>query len=364
MIMMMTNSAQQIISLYNNMYLGSLSEPGMRATVDKLSFHTPSFSVGKGAQLIIQPLPTYLNGNSFNRNGYLFTDAYKQPQYGQKAYLNIPERVNLTISNFKGTPYCSVTINPNKLYHNYKAVDSFDMTISAIESINNYLNQYGFELDFSTSSIYRLDAMKQRYSPDSLITYHPILDSMASKWQKRRTFDQTYVFGNNQHQTIFYDKSDELKLDKKNLIRCEVRALNKSSVSAIFGIKNLYDLFEISESHLNKAYNTHLTNKVFGDIYSNQNISSIYEVMKYYVGQYGQSGVQKCLMAFGVLHLQSEFNFDRIIGDVILNSGSSTSSAKRWGTKSKKMHRELSSIMDSATCDHARLFQNILSFAS
>jgi hypothetical protein len=346
------------------MYLGSLSEPDMRATVDKLSFHTPSFSVAKGAQLIIKPQPTYLNGNTCNRNGYLFTDAYKQPQYGQKAYLNIPERVNLTISNFKGTPYCSVTINPNKLYHSYKAVDSFDMTISAIESINYDLKQYGIEVDFSTSSINRLDLMKQQHLPDSLMAHHSIFESMAAKWQKRRTFNQTYIFGNNQHQTNFYDKSDQLKLDKKNLVRCEIRASKKSSVSAVFGIKNLYDLFEISESHLNKAYNTHLTNKVFGDIYSNHNFSSIYEVMKYYVGQYGQSGVQKCLMAFGVLHLQSEFNFDRIIGDVILNSGSSTSSAKRWGTKSKEMHRELSSIMDSATSDHARLFQNILSFAS
>lgn len=362
--MMMTNSAQQIISLYNNTELRSLSEPNMYATVDKIRLKTTSFEVSKKAQLTIQPVTVNLNGESNHRNSYLFTDAYGKPQYGQKAYLNVPERVNLSISNFKGTPQCSISINPNKLHHKYKAVDSFDMTLSGVESIQYELKEYGIEFDLASSLIIRLDMMKQKQLSDSLMAHHLVLSSMAGKWQKRWSYNQTYVFGNDQHETMFYDKGEESKLAVENFIRCEIRALKAKSVRAIYGLKTYSDLLNTDSLHLNNAYNKHLIDRVIGEMNPKHSYCSIIDIIQFYVNHYGQSGIQKFLIAFGMLFIREELHSDKILYDAILNSGSHPSSAKRWVCKFRKMLRQLSSIMDGRVWDQSRLYNNILSFAS
>jgi len=345
--------------MYNNSYLGSLSEPF--ASIDKLTFSTSEFEIANNSPITISPHITSLSGEALVSLTPLFTIGSNYI-YGKKAYINDPQ-FNLTIKVDHFKSYLQFSFCPNKLFHPYLPC-SFDQALDSITYINSLLRDNGVYVDLESLDVIRLDLMKQRQLEDSLLSHHTVLSSLRAKRQYSRTFDDTYVIGNTQHETIFYDKSIESKIDVPNLIRCEVRAKRKKTVSRLFSIESVKDLMSSNGDKLTTSYNSHLYANVFANVSNETRYQTEVEILKRTLEKYGQNGVQKYLMSTGVDQVMSAFGSLDNIKKALLDSGVHISSVKRWKKDIASMYQERASMQALSTSHTSRLLENIYSFAS
>jgi hypothetical protein len=346
--------------MYNNSHLGSLSEP--LASIDKLTFSTSEFEIANNSPITISPHITSLSGEALVSLTPLFTIGTNYI-YGKKAYINDPH-FNLTIKVDHFKSYLQFSFNPNKLFHPYLPC-SFDQALDSITYINSLLRDNGVYVDLESLDVIRLDLMKQKKLNDPLSAHHTVLSSLRAKRQYSRTFDDTYVIGNTQHETIFYDKSNESKLDTPNVIRCEIRAKRKKTVSRLFSIESVNDLMSSNGDKLTTSYNSHLYANVFTNVSTETRYQTEAEILKRTIEKYGQNGVPRYFMTTGVDHVMSAFGSLDNIKKALQQTSLSDRKIRDWiNTKIPSMYQERASMLALSTSHTSRLLQNIYSFAS
>jgi len=352
------------MSKYNNRHFVKETFTNPICAVDKVQLVTPDFHISPDAKLtIVQSNYTLNDGVSECSNIPLFKTGGRYI-YGQRAYRN-SDRCNVSISVIRDRPYLQVTFNPNKLYHPYEPTPSFDMMIENIRTVQAQLGDDGIHSYLGTARITRLDAMKQKQLDDPLTAHHNIFGLFKAKRQFVRTYEDTYVIGNKQHQTIAYDKGIEQQLDIKNLVRVEVRALKSKSVEGIYGYRQLDDLYNSNTPHLTAKYNHHLTSKVFvssepqGELFVTKEI----DLLSHYITT-GKNGVAVYLRQKGIEHILTTFGSIEAFVKVLVNCGMSRMTANNWYNTLTREHTYYLSIVSDRLSNNSRLYNNIYSFAS
>lgn len=347
--------------MYNNSHSPTLSVAN-HASIDKITLSTTEFDILNSCPISIQPHLFTLSGDSDSHSSPLFKSSSGHYVFGKKAFLNESD-FNLDINNDNGASYLRVSFNPNKLFHPYLPC-SFEQALDSVEQISGRLQENGVFLDIDRSNIIRLDLMKQRYLSDPLSSHHLVLGSLRAKRQHSRTFIDTYVVGNTQHETAFYDKSNESNLDTPNLIRCEIRAKRKKPVAKIFGIETIKDLMSSNGNELTQRYNSHLYANVFVGASNETELQTQKDILFWSVNKYGQNGVQKFFQLVGIHEALKIFGSLDGIKNVLKEVGLSKRGIERWTKNISTMHRDYLSVLDYSLNDHSRLLSNIYSFAS
>lgn len=351
---------------YNNRHLNtSRIQKANFATLDKLEFHTSEFLVNDNSSIVIQDKPHTLS-ESIDADKYdqpLFITSSGRPIRGYKAYINT-DRFNLTIQSFQGTSTVRVSMNPNKLYHDYKPTPNEPEMIRQILSIKDDIDREGVLIPFFDCNVSRVDLMKQRTFTKPLSLHHPIFASMSAKRQFKRTFNETFMIGNRSHQTIFYDKSIESKIpNQSNLIRCEVRTLNGKTTQRNFGMRTVKDVMSYDLPTLTNLYNTHLRDRVFNTSYENiGNMMQGIELIKHLASQTSRplemfvdiKGVEGIITTFG--------NIDTFIDAMVHENIIS----RDGGNKQRRKLNQLSmfNTLDIDGVYMNELIDNVYAFAS
>lgn len=349
--------------MYNNSTLSPLRLQTPLASIDKVSLFTPSFQVQNRSNLTVQPHSFSLS-EGLKDHFPLFTDTSGEPVHGKKAFANT-EQMNVTIERRAGSEFLTVSFNPNKLSHYYEPTTDTTQMRAQICLVEAELSKLGVLVDYEAMRLFRLDLMKQRQFTQSLSTHHGVLMSLSAKRQASRAYLDTFLIGNKQHQTTFYDKAVEAKIPNvSNLIRCEVRALRSNSVNRIFSVNTLKDLFSTDLEALTDRYNTHLRESIFQHRREpNEALSSEIKKLEYYLQQSPRAGVNLYLRSVGIEQVVNRFGSIEAFTDTLVNLDLSRQKAHEWKRKLAVSHSEAIQFSNRAKSETARLFDNLYSFA-
>jgi hypothetical protein len=353
--------------MYNNRHLSPLRlQTTNHASVDKVHIWTDNFAVSPHSDLDIQPhnlnLSELSSGQEYRAPLFTLTDGTEIQAH--KAYKNT-DSFNLTIQRQSGSSYLTISFNPNKLNHYYEPLTDRTLREAQILAVRDSIYSLGIDFDFEGSKLPRVDLMKQRQFPDELINYHQVLQSISAKRQSGRAFNDTYIIGNQSHQTVIYDKSVEAKIpDKSNLIRCEIKALKGRSVQNLFNLRSVSDLIQADEDYLTEVYNQHLRDRVFVTYSpSIQQISTELKTLEYFMEKDSRNGVNNYLKHKSILEVVSIFGSIEAFTKHLHEMGLSRQVAHRWKSKLISMTRESIALKDRANSEMAQLYDNIYSFA-
>ena len=350
--------------MYNNSHLSPLRLQTSLASVDKVSVFTSDFRVSPRASLDVQPRPFSLSQEEPEHDNPLFIDTEGRPVFGKKAYQNT-DRFNLDIQTRAGSPYLTLSFNPNKFAHYYEGTTDTAQMRAQISSVRHDIDQAGVHLDFDSLRLHRLDLMKQRQLSDPLSVHHSVLSTFSAKRQLSRAYLDTFLIGNKQHQTAIYDKAIESKVpNKPNLVRCEIRALRSRSVSGLFGVDTLSDLMQSDTETLTEAYNQHLRRNVFTNHTApNETLASETRILEYYLETSPRNGVNLYLRNRGIEHVFRTFGSVEALFASLVNIGLSRQKAHEWRRKLSQSYSEHIAFAKRAESETARLYDNLFAFA-
>lgn len=350
--------------MYNNSHLSPLRLQNTLASVDKVSLFTSEFQISPTACLDIQPRPFNLSEGQPEHEPPLFYDTEGRPVFGKKAYRNT-DRINLDIQTRGGSPFLTLSFNPNKFRHYFEGTTDTAQMRAQISSVTHDLTEAGISLDFESMTLHRLDLMKQRQLSDPLSVHHSVLSTFSARRQASRAYLDTFLIGNKQHQTALYDKGVEAKVpNMENLIRCEIRALRARSVSALYGVETLSDLMRTDIEALTEAYNQHLRRNVFTNhIAPKEGIASEIRIVEYYLDTSPRNGVNLYLRNRGIEHVFRTFGSVEALTEALVNIGLSRQKAHEWKRKLSTSYSEHIAFARRAESETARLYDNLFSFA-
>jgi hypothetical protein len=234
-----------------------------------------------------------------------------------------------------------------------------------ISSVGHELSENGIVLDFEGLKVKRLDLMKQRQLDEPLSSHRAVLSSLSAKRQTTRAYLDTFLIGNQQHQTTFYDKGVEAKVPNlPNLIRCEVRALRSRTVQRIYGIQTVSDLLTTDLETLTEGYNQHLKGSIFTHHQNpSENLASEIQKLEYYLQTYERSGVNHYLRNAGIEQVIRKFGSVEALVDTLQSLGLSRQKAHDWKRKLSVTHSEAIAFAKRSESETARLYDNLYSFA-
>lgn len=229
--------------------------------IDKIDLQTTDFGVKKIDRSIFginsntkqggSELPIYsdLTGNKIEANGYYHN--------GKIASYNVNKH-GLMIS-----------FNPSNKYHPFNLISTGTQLNDVIESVKSEMSEIGILANIETAKLTRVDVTRNAILNNPFQTYMPSLRLLKGKRQSNTEYPDGYLIKNKQHQTIFYDKSLKLQIDKApviiptNMARGEVRATKNKSVNRHFEINNLSDLLETAPDQINSFYKDYLNSIIF-----------------------------------------------------------------------------------------------------
>jgi hypothetical protein len=355
------------MSMYNNRHLSPLRlQTTNHASVDKVHIWTDKFTVSPYSDLDIQPhIQNLSEPSGKQKTEPLFTLTDSTDIMAHKAYKNT-DSYNLSIQRQSGNrPYLTISFNPNKLHHYYEPLTDKALREAQILAVRDSIYSLGIDFDYEGSKLTRVDLMKQKQFPDELSNYHQVLQSISAKRQSARAFNDTYIIGNQSHQTVIYDKSIEAKIpNKPNLIRCEIKALKGRSVQNLFKLHSVSDLIKSDEDYLTDIYNYHLRDKVFVTYSpSTHQISTELKTLEYFIEKDSRNGVNSYLKHKSILEVVSIFGSIDSFVKHIHEMGLSRQVAYRWKSKLIVCLQESIAIKDRAESRMAELYDNIYSFA-
>lgn len=352
------------MAMYNNSHSEPLRFQNTLGSIDKVSLWTSNFQVKPEATLTIQPRAFSLSNGPSETENPLFVDTDGRPIYGQKAFAN-SDRYNLTVERLEGSEFLSLSFNPNKFSHYYQGTTDTDQMRAQISSVGHELSENGIVLDFEGLKVKRLDLMKQRQLAEPLSSHRAVLSSLSAKRQTTRAYLDTFLIGNQQHQTTFYDKGVEAKIPNlPNLIRCEVRALRARTVQRIYGIQTVSDLLKTDLETLTEGYNRHLKGVIFSTHANpSENLASEIQKLEYYLQTYERSGVNHYLRNAGIEQVMRRFGSLETLADTLKNLGLSPQKANGWKRKLSITYSEAIAFAKRSESETARLYDNLYSFA-
>ena len=223
-------------------------------TLDTVHLHLTDYSIAEGNSLTIQPSPYMASTGEKVSDFHLFRDDTGREHTGARAYLNSPDRFQLTVQPFTRTQAgvnCFVQFSVPKVHYgnNYYSVGE-EGSQAVFKSIEQELWQAGIHTDIETADLCRVDTFKNIEPEEPFPSYSPVFGLLKMRRGVDRAYPEGFLLKNTQQQFCVYDKIAEMQKRKVEVshfpaqtMRFEHRCMNKDKVRAVFGFTSVHDLF-------------------------------------------------------------------------------------------------------------------------
>ncbi|NQV14866.1 hypothetical protein HQ531_05355 [bacterium] len=232
--------------------------------IDKIIVYTYKYKVKKHANITLSRPPVdYSTGEELEVGG-LWLEGFRSVS-GQKAYYN-DDLVNITIEKKR---FKSI-FNPNKIINGDKVgVLTHEQLLDSLRQVEQLINNLGIVVAFDDLQFSRIDLCKDIETIHNFERYIPALNLVSPIYMPNETArikKGSYLMSNRSRQYNFYDKGAQSSQGdrSKNRVRCEIRFMNKKSVTNSLGLSTLGELKDLSVfNSLSHTYRTILEEDFF-----------------------------------------------------------------------------------------------------
>lgn len=233
---------------------------GLIAGVDKIWLSTRDFQVRDGS-LLGSTIKTK-QGQKEADLPVILRDEQGKCFKGQQLEYRGQGKIDFYLGiNQKGL---SLQFNPSKVYHPYNLMNDVNDLSTINKQISDELNEVGIRLNTLDCNLSRLDLAKQDFMKRDLITYYPVFEFLDGKRMRGQSYQTGYTFMNGRHESCFYDKGEELKLQSiKGLFRAENRWKDTTLIRRSLGYSNFKDFLSSDCYEWTEHYNKYLDDKIF-----------------------------------------------------------------------------------------------------
>ena len=223
-------------------------------TLDTVHLHLTDYSIAEGNSLTVQPSPFMASTGEKVSEFHLFNDSTGREQRGARAYLNVPDKFQLTLQPFTRSQAgvnCFVQFSVPKVHYgnNYYSVGE-EGSQAVFKSIEKEMWQAGIHTDIETADLCRVDTFKNIEPEEEFSAYAPLFGLLKMRRGADTAYPEGFLLKNTQQQFCVYDKIAEMQKRKVEVsqfpaetMRFEHRCMNKSKVQAVFGFTSVKDLF-------------------------------------------------------------------------------------------------------------------------
>lgn len=316
----------------------------------KVFFSDGAFDVGRKHGLSVQPCPIDSAGEVKGKEKVLWKGGVP----ASKAYCNTNDfQVDIEPDNFQPGSRMSVKFSVPKVAtgSNYFMVDE-NTAVEGIRSIEQKLLDIGVSVSLDEGVVNRLDITRNIYTENSTPSYFKVLDSMQGKRLKKRSYGESFLFGNTKQQISVYDKNVEATLHgvdvsqfPQNTLRFELRlGTGKGGARKVYdatGLRSVKDFCQSGAmSGLGKFYVSYMKNDFFrtpvvGVVGMNDYVR-VLSMLKEYKGR---NFVNQYLMMYGASRIASQSSIETFVDAVIHVKGLNGEVART--TKSRMMKKIL-----------------------
>lgn len=240
---------------------------------------------------------------------------------GSKAVRNT-DKYNLTLSN-RG---CFVQMSLPKVLNddNTSSIDKTE-TKKALQFIEQDLRENGIHTNIFNQDLSRVDLFRGAITDNVFLNYVPIFQLLHGKRQNRRDYGTSFLYGNTQRQSMFYDKAVERAIRQgenikgsTNDVRCEHRLLTKKSVQPTGLVvtndllKSFNDLHQVYLKGVRSVFQSEDLEQSIQAVTSNEWTRLFYE-LKAERGRLTLRELDKVGALYGWHHILGLTSIDRII---------------------------------------------------
>lgn len=295
-------------------------------TLDTVHLQLNDYSIAEGNTLTVQPAPFIASTGEKVSEFPLFRDTSGRQYRGSRAYLNVPDRFQLTLAPFtkvEAGVSCFVQFSVPKVHYgnNYYSVGE-EGSQAVFSTIEKELWQAGIHTDITEANLCRLDTFKNIEPEEPFQSYAPVLSLLKMRRGVDRAYPEGYLLKNTQQQFCIYDKISEMKKRKVDIthypaqtMRFEHRCMNKGKVEKIFGFSSVSALFSGGYQKVKVKQIEQWQNNLFSQsIEEVMALGSrvIEEEMKYFKQKYERNWFDWFLKSYGIRYLAQVAGVDTV----------------------------------------------------
>lgn len=286
-------------------------------TLDTVHLQLTDYSIEGDNSLTVQPSPYIASTGEKVSEFHLFNDNSGREYRGAKAYLNVPDRFQLTLAPFTKSQAgvsCFVQFSVPKVHYgnNFYSVGE-EGSQAVFSTIEQELWQSGVHTDISEASLCRVDTFKNIEPEEPFASYAPIFNLLKMRRGVDRAYPEGFLLKNTQQQFCVYDKIAEMQKRRVEVshypaqaMRFEHRCMNKAKVEKVFGFSSVSALFSggyqaVKEKQIEQWQNNLFSQSVEEVMTLGSRV--IEEEMKYFKQKYERNWFDWFLKSYGVRYL-------------------------------------------------------------
>ena len=286
-------------------------------TLDTVHLHLTDYSIAGENTLTVQPSPFMASTGEKVSEFHLFKDNTGREQRGARAYLNVPEKFQLTIqplTRSQAGVNCFVQFSVPRVHYgnNYYSVGE-EGSQAVFNSIEKELWQAGIHTDIETADLCRVDTFKNIEPEEEFSAYAPLFGLLKMRRGADRAYPEGFLLKNTQQQFCVYDKIAEMqkrKVDTSHFpdqtMRFEHRCMNKDKVQKVFGFTSVHDLFSggyetVKQQQVNQWKNNLFSHTVEEVIQIGAGV--LQEEMRIFKQRFDRNWFDWFLKSYGAYHL-------------------------------------------------------------
>lgn len=286
-------------------------------TLDTVHLQLTDYSVSEESTLTVQPSPYLASTGELVSDFNLFRDNSGKMHTGSKAYLNVPDRFQLTLQPFSKSQAgvsCFLQFSVPRVYYgnNYYSVGE-EGSQAVFNNIQKELWEHGIHTDISEASICRLDTFKNIEQEEPFPSYAPLLGMLKMRRGVDRAYPEGFLMKNTQQQFCIYDKIAEMQKRKVDTspypdktMRFEHRCMNKQKVEKVFGFSSVSALFSGGYQEVKKQQVEQWRKNLFSQTVEEVitiGARAIEEELSYFKQRYERNWFDWFLKSYGAYHL-------------------------------------------------------------
>jgi len=286
-------------------------------TLDSIHLQLSDFTVSEENSLTVQPAPYLAETGDRLFDRHLFTDTAGREHTGTKAYLNVPDRFQLSMLPFQKAETgvnCFLQFSVPKVHYgnNFYSVGE-EGSQAVFTSIEKELWDNGIHTDLNSAEMCRVDTFKNIEPEEEFSAYAPLFGLLKMRKGVDRVYPESFLLKNTQQQFCVYDKIAEMKHRKVEVshfpamaMRFEHRCMSKEKVKTVFGFAKVKDLFSGGYETVKKQQVAQWQNTLFS--HSVEEVLSIgagvlQEEMQAFKRMYERNWFDRFLKGYGAYHL-------------------------------------------------------------
>lgn len=252
--------------------------------LDTLRLTLGDFEIAPDADLEVQPSVFNAKTGELRGRYPLFRRGSGFVE-GERAFHN-GDDINVTVKPFSPSEPqsvgCCLQFSVSKVANgsNYEPAN-FKTTEASLTAAESYLRSIGINTNIETAKISRLDACKNVLTSEAFPAYAPVLARLQGTRMNQRGYGTSFLWENTLHQISVYDKREEMRHRKKNLVgvpqnivRFEHRLLKARKVRDVLGFDTAGDLL-IGFDEVERGYVTAMEKQLFRDSVAEMEIRTV-----------------------------------------------------------------------------------------